>query len=160
MLEPSSGDFTTVEMDGIEQTLWNSNSQSLARRKGIIQICNMLYKHFSSGWKFSVPKPRLLKYFDVTLATHKSFQIEGLGLLFTSWNKSFKKIVLLRWGWVSVGLNKRAYSMESSLQSIILNIFLWKQTNCHCLVAIQTWCSRGTPAASARAWLLKANAGR
>ena len=54
--------------------------------------------------------------------------------------------------------NKSANSLESSLQSISSNSFLWKQTNCS--VVIQTWSWSGKPAAIARAGLWEANAER
>jgi len=45
--------------------------------------------------------------------------------------------------------NECAYSVESSVQGIWSNSFLWKQTNC--LVVIQTWSWRGKHVVSARA---------
>jgi len=39
----------------------------------------MFSKHFSLGSILLVPNLSLLKYFDMTLARHKSFKIEGSG---------------------------------------------------------------------------------
>jgi len=45
--QASSGDFTTVEMNAIERTLYNSCSQSLARKRDSLK--KVFSKHFSSG---------------------------------------------------------------------------------------------------------------
>jgi len=54
--------------------------------------------------------------------------------------------------------NLKGYLVESSLNGILLNCFLWKRTNWS--VVIQTWFWHGKPAASARAGLREVNAGR
>jgi len=71
---------------------------------------------------------------------------------------SEKSVQILLKAGLGLVWKERAYSVESSLQSISSNSFLWKRTNCS--VATQTWSWRGKPAASARAWLREANAKR
>jgi len=76
----TSGDFTTVEINAaIEQTLNNSCSQSLARKRDSWKLESIFSKHFSSGWIWLVPNLSLLKHFDVTLPRQKSSKIEGSG---------------------------------------------------------------------------------
>jgi len=52
--------------------------------------------------------------------------------------------------------NRRAYALESSLQSISSNLALWKRTNWS--VVVQTWSWHGKPAASTWAGLQEENA--
>jgi len=63
---------------------------------------------------------------------------------------------ILKQGWVL--FERRAYSLESSLQSISLNWSMWKRMNWS--VVIQTWSWRGKPAASTRSGLREANVER
>ena len=80
MLQASSGDFATVEMNASERTLYNSSSKSLARKKVFIKTRSVFSKHFSSGWILLVPNLSLLKYFDMALARQKSSKIVDSGL--------------------------------------------------------------------------------